>query len=388
VRLLEKAQGAGGGFTYNSPTSGTHYDNSNSQYGLLGLKAGSRLGAKVRKSTWMNGLRHFLRDQMKHGTKVTRYEYRGVDEDGYGAGKRSAGADKARGWAYRFNGNPTGSMTTGGVSSLAICRSELLDEANYDGALSRHVDQSIRDGIAWLGKNFAVDQNPGMPAWHYYYLYGLERAGILAGVHLMERHDWYGEGADYLVKMQQKDGGWTAATSFAMRRGGGGRKKASLLQETCFALLFLKRATFTVKAKGTPTESEDDDLDLTGAPDLDDASFRPVFDAVFRRFCQADLKRRRILATDFVRLGVRSIPLLLRCMDDEDSFVRTSAVAALRGATGRSYGSPVGEKRSRVLADWEQWWVAVRSRISADTAAGRFVVVEKSAVKPPTSDDD
>ena len=43
-----------------------------------------------------------------------------------------------------------------------------------------HVISIRKDGFAWLDVNFAVDRNPGRnaPAWHYYYLYGLERAAI------------------------------------------------------------------------------------------------------------------------------------------------------------------------------------------------------------------
>ena len=67
-----------------------------------------------------------------------------------------------------------------------------------------------------------------MGPWHYYYLYGLERMGALVGVAFLGEHDWYQEGARYLVARQDEEGSWQGGTD---------------LSETCFALLFLKRAT-------------------------------------------------------------------------------------------------------------------------------------------------
>ena len=44
--------------------------------------------------------------------------------------------------------------------------------------------------------------------WHYYYLYGLERVGRLSARRLIGEHDWYREGAEYLVRQQQESGYW------------------------------------------------------------------------------------------------------------------------------------------------------------------------------------
>jgi hypothetical protein len=43
--------------------------------------------------------------------------------------------------------------------------------------LKPRVNQALRDGAAWLAKNYSVSANPGGSLHHYYYLYGLERAG-------------------------------------------------------------------------------------------------------------------------------------------------------------------------------------------------------------------
>src|SRR5690606_2985736 len=57
--------------------------------------------------------------------------------------------------------------------------------------------------LAWLGRHFTVRENPGMGnQWHYYYLYGVERVGRLTARRFIGDHDWYREGADFLVQEQ------------------------------------------------------------------------------------------------------------------------------------------------------------------------------------------
>ena len=72
-----------------------------------------------------------------------------------------------------------------------------------------------------MGQNFGAGQQ-----WQFYYLYGLERAGRLAGIRFFGQHDWYRLGAEELVHDQDKtDGFWRGqlvendpvlATSFAL----------------------------------------------------------------------------------------------------------------------------------------------------------------------------
>ena len=75
--------------------------------------------------------------------------------------------------------------------------------------------------------------------WHYYYLYGLERAAILGGRDLVGAHDWYLEGARYLLGEQAKDGHWSTGNL----GGGDVTYKASDAVDTAWAILFLARAT-------------------------------------------------------------------------------------------------------------------------------------------------
>jgi hypothetical protein len=69
------------------------------------------------------------------------------------------------------------------------------------------------------------------PAFHHrYYLYSLERFGTLYGTEAIGTHEWYVEGAKELLQTQRTDGGWVP-------------KSGQTVWDTCFAILFLRRAT-------------------------------------------------------------------------------------------------------------------------------------------------
>ena len=100
-------------------------------------------------------------------------------------------------------------------------------------------DDNVLKGLDWMTRRFSVTENPGLGerkgeiyGWHYYYLYALERFGIMFGTDALGAHDWYMEGATYLLKMQQPNGSWEAKASEGFRN-----------HDTCFAILFLRRAT-------------------------------------------------------------------------------------------------------------------------------------------------
>ena len=64
-------------------------------------------------------------------------------------------------------------------------------------------------GIDWLASHFDVKQNLGHgQQYKNYYLYGLERAGRLAGLRFFGRNDWYRSGAEELVRTQNKLSGF------------------------------------------------------------------------------------------------------------------------------------------------------------------------------------
>jgi hypothetical protein len=115
-------------------------------------------------------------------------------------------------------------MSAGAVGSLAI----------YDYILKEdwRKDKAVASGLEWMANHFTVTENPGGPSeHHYYYLYALERTGILYGTETIGFHEWYPEGAKVLLAAQHDDGTW-----------GSGRGGPEVI-DTCFAILFLRRAT-------------------------------------------------------------------------------------------------------------------------------------------------
>jgi hypothetical protein len=102
----------------------------------------------------------------------------------------------------------------------ALCILNYLQEKDW------RQDEEVHEGLQWILKHFSVSENPGVGNKNfYYYMYGLERAGMLFGTEIIGSHKWYPEGAESLLALQQADGGWGADN------------------ETCFAILFLTRAT-------------------------------------------------------------------------------------------------------------------------------------------------
>lgn len=225
-----------GGFGYPKPRE----DLSNTQYALLGLRAARECGGKVPGRVFKRVIDRMLELQEQDGPKVLRTL--GGEKKGEPVYKIDGG-DKARGWGYMQGaGDATGSMTTAGIACLAICHDALTKPRKlpiYDVKLRNRVKRAVQDGFAWLDVNFTVERNPGRsaPPWHYYYLYGLERAAIFANRVLIGTHDWYIEGAKLLVAQQRKDGSWDTGAL------GGSEYKASAVVDTAWAILFLKKAT-------------------------------------------------------------------------------------------------------------------------------------------------
>ncbi len=191
---------------------GSAGDNSNSQYAALGMRACNDAGIVFPKELVELARKYWVDSQ-----------HRAADKNAVATG--SAGVP--RGWSYHEEneGPAWGSMTTGAIGALCI----------YDAILGTDwkKDKPVNDGLAWLAKNFRVDENIGKGKWfHYYYLYALERVGMLYDTPKIGTHDWYLEGANQLLQEQRADGSWGSDERLDKPTWG-----------TCFAILFLKQAT-------------------------------------------------------------------------------------------------------------------------------------------------
>jgi hypothetical protein len=202
-------------------TGGEQGDNSNTQYGALGLRACFDANVRVPEDVIYLAKRWWTESQWP-------------DEFGGKAGKDAVASGgptpKIQGWSYKGPTNdegrkgPYSAMTAGGLG--AVCILDYMVGKNFKE------DPIAQAGANWLGKHFAVNTN-------YYYMYGLERAGMLYGVDTFGGRLWYTEGARLLLDNQNADGSW-----------GKREKTEENTWDTCFAILFLKKATRAIATGG------------------------------------------------------------------------------------------------------------------------------------------
>ncbi len=98
-----------------------------------------------------------------------------------------------------------GSMTYAGTKSLIYC------------GVSKD-DERIKKALEWIGKNYTLDSNPGMPEADsqrglYYYYHTFAKAMNALGVDEFtdaagKKHDWRAELIAALAKRQKPDGSW------------------------------------------------------------------------------------------------------------------------------------------------------------------------------------
>ena len=183
VRWLEAKQiteaDRKGAWSYPGPGG----DNSNSQFAVLALYDAQSVGAKVKRQTWQLAADYWRNTQNDDGS-----------------------------WGYVPGDAGSGSMTCAGIGALATSTAALESgDATVEGGRviccrPHKEDDALERAVDWLAQHFSVSRNPrpagSGQACLYYYLYGLERAGRLTARRFIGDHDWYREGAEYLVHDQ------------------------------------------------------------------------------------------------------------------------------------------------------------------------------------------
>ncbi|MBB3209033.1 hypothetical protein FHS27_004869 [Rhodopirellula rubra] len=184
-------------------------DPSNAQFAVLALGAAAERGIEVDPKVFQAAADYWRRIQLRRG-----------------------------GWSYG-GPRPSGSMTCAGIASLLICGSSLndLDDTKNGERLNccggGESDEALERGLDFLSDIFSIQANPGGELLsYYYYLYAVERVGRLSGRRLIGNRDWYREGAERLVSLQDAfQGFWK----------GGGVVESNRDIATSFALLFLSK---------------------------------------------------------------------------------------------------------------------------------------------------
>jgi hypothetical protein len=214
-------------------------DLSNTQYAALGLRAAVHAGIAVPRKVWEEVFERVLDYQEAP---------RAIDAEEF-LGRKSPGRLDTAGFCYVDDGSrgPSGSMTAAGLTVLGCVR-EALGE-NLGARRQKRLEEARELALRWLAANWSVSANPGEGSWHKYYLYGLERMGSLHGLEEFHGRRWYAEGAAELLSTQAEDGSWSDS-----------------LPDTCFAILFLVRAT--AAASGEERELPDDTFASDETADL------------------------------------------------------------------------------------------------------------------------
>jgi len=97
-----------------------------------------------------------------------------------------------------------------------------------------HMDEKIKGTIGWLISHYKVDPEFN---WAIYYLYAVERFCALGYMPQVGDHDWYREGAAFLVARQMQDGAWS---DDLVEKG---RNDFWTVSATSLAVMFLSKAT-------------------------------------------------------------------------------------------------------------------------------------------------
>lgn len=195
IRKIERRPGAG--------------DNSCTQFGVLGLWVASRFGVPIDEA--MNSVAsRFLNSQ---------------NEDG--------------GWSYKpstpeMPEASRGSMTCAGLFSLTVARATKIRAEQRTSTEVRTekrgekesllADPNYAKGFSQVGR-YAQGIGPGSAK---YFLWSVERLGVLLGLEKLGAANWFATGADALVKTQRPEGYWSE-----------GKEQ---LSDAAFAILFLRKA--------------------------------------------------------------------------------------------------------------------------------------------------
>ncbi len=220
-RFLAESQCLNGQWDYGEaePKRRPSGDNSCSAYAALGLRACREAGIDVDPEVVRRARAWWLQAQNADG--------------GWGYHEFGRLALEADPPGHTASNASYGSATASGVSSVLVL-STLLGE-DYSG------HASVRRGLGWLASNHATDRNPrkvpGFSQIHYWL--ALERVGLGLGTEHVGSHEWYADGAEFLLSRQQADGAWRIESGDFM-----GREVGDVL-DTCLAVLFLRRVPFS-----------------------------------------------------------------------------------------------------------------------------------------------
>ncbi|MCK5805386.1 MAG: DUF4159 domain-containing protein [Lentisphaeria bacterium] len=180
AKWLMEALGKKTGWRYSKNSS--DWDNSVTQYGVLGIWAACRGGFDPGEKFWRNRAAHFLKYQNRDG-----------------------------GWGYVASSSSSANMATAGLATQFLVYDKLFASDCYrpgqdDPFSTREAEKiwdSIERGMGWLGETAASQKGQSFGG---YYNYGIERVGVASGRQRIGGVDWFRQGAEPLLKLQNANG--------------------------------------------------------------------------------------------------------------------------------------------------------------------------------------
>jgi hypothetical protein len=165
------------GWRYNK--NSRDWDNSCTQYGVLGIWAAVRAGFNPGDAFWKKMSDHFLGCRRPDG-----------------------------GWAYQNSGGSTPNMTTAGLATMFLIFDQYHGKAFYSASNPRAftsgdaaaVLSAIDNAMNYLGTANAQSKADA------YYLYGIERTGVASGRKFIGVEDWFKTGAAAVLNAQNQNG--------------------------------------------------------------------------------------------------------------------------------------------------------------------------------------
>jgi hypothetical protein len=232
-----------GGWRYHCPRIAEEgmSDNSNTQFAVLGLWAARRHGLGV-DDALQECEKHFRQTQRDDGG----WGYSTAEPDSTPSMTCAGLLGVAAGYGARNGAAPPGDGKDKGPGRAGGARPRDVDKALH--LLGRWIDANakagqapqvkVADGVGWEwiqpgpGGERAPQLSPANGKF-YYFLWALERVAVAYDLEKFGRTNWYDWGAGILLRNQQGDGSWSNGWQW---RGP---------PDTCFALLFLRRANLT-----------------------------------------------------------------------------------------------------------------------------------------------
>lgn len=139
------------------------------------------------------------------------------------------------GWSYQPFDEPSKQIPTAAMTCAGLLAHAVGNGARKDGMTSKELLEypQVRDSFKLLPQYLAPKPPHGFGndrGSMNYFLFSLERVAVIYELKTIEDIDWYVAGAKQLVNHQSKDGSWGSSSLLYAQAN------------TCFALLFLKRA--------------------------------------------------------------------------------------------------------------------------------------------------